>query len=261
MTVPVASSALPRRVLAIGGGGFSVEQYGLQQERLLLSLARCSQPRVLFVPTASRDRELYQLRFFRAFSRLDCATDVLPFFPYDMKLDYARSARDADVVFVGGGNTVAMLAVWREFGFDSALRRAYEGGTVMAGISAGANCWFEHYVTDSVPGGGVRPGLGWLPGTFSPHLDSEVWRQPLLAAAPSPACGAGEEVLVLYENESFTDAFSVPPGPALCMRRDDSDTALVSHPPRSLPALPASPASPAVPAVPAAPMLGSAGPA
>ena len=244
MTVAAAASAWPRRVLAIGGGGFSVEQYGLQQERLLLSLARRRRPRVLFVPTASGDRELYQLRFLRAFSRLDCTTDVLPFFPYDMKRDYAQSVRDADVVFVGGGNTVAMLAVWREFGFDIALRRAYEGGTVMAGISAGANCWFEHYVTDSVPGGGVRPGLGWLPGTFCPHLDSEAWRQPLLAAAPVPACGAGEEVLVLYENESFADAFSVPPGPALCMRRYGADTALVRHPARSLPALPAFPTAP-----------------
>lgn len=251
MTAAAAASALLRRVLAIGGGGFSVERYGLQQERLLLSLARCSRPRVLFVPTASGDCELYQLRFYRAFSWLDCTTDVLPFFPYDMKRDYARSVRDADVVFVGGGNTVAMLAVWREFGFDSALRRAYEGGTVMAGISAGANCWFKNYVTDSVPGGGMRPRLGWLPGTFSPHFDSEAWRQPLLAAAPWPACGAGEDVLVLYENASFAHAYSVPPGPALCLRRDGGDTALVSHPTRSLPELPA---------LPVAPMLGSVAP-
>ena len=254
MTVAAAASASPRRVLAIGGGGFSVEQYGLQQERLLLSLARRRRPRVLFVPTASGDRELYQLRFLRAFSRLDCTTDVLPFFPYDMKRDYAQSVRDADVVFVGGGNTVAMLAVWREFGFDIALRRAYEGGTVMAGISAGANCWFEHYVTDSVPGGGVRPGLGWLPGTFSPHLDSEAWRQPLLAAAALPAFGAGENVLSLYENESFADAFSVPPGPALCLRRGGVDTALVSHPTRSLPEFAE------LSALPTAPMLGSVAP-
>ena len=240
MTVVAAASALPRRVLAIGGGGFLVEQYGLRQERLLLSLTRRSQPRVLFVPTASGDRDLYQLRFFRAFARLACTTDVLPFFPYDMKRDYAQSVCDADAVFVGGGNTVTMLAVWREFGFDTALRRAYEGDTVMAGISAGANCWFEHYVTDSVPGGGIRPGLGWLSGTFCPHLDSEAWRQPLLAAAALPALGAGEGVLALYENESFADAFSASPGPALCLRRGGGQTALVSQTLRALPAAPGS---------------------
>jgi dipeptidase E len=224
-----------RRVLAIGGGGFSVEDYSLRQERLLLSLARRPQPRVLFLPTASGDRELYQLRFFRAYSQLDCHPGVLSFFPYDMHLDYAQAARDADVVFVGGGNTVAMLAVWREFGFDRALRAAYDGGTVLAGLSAGANAWFEHYVTDSVPGGGVRDGLGWLPGTFCPHLDSEPWRRPVLERQAGPVCGAGEGVAVLYENEAFDSVFGERAESALCLYRGSDDATLAPVPTQVLP--------------------------
>ena len=205
-TTPNPSAPPARQIVAIAGGGFSVEDYRLLQERWLLSLARRPTPRVLFLATASGDRELYQLRFLRAFSQLDCRPDTLAFFPFDMKRDYAEAVREADLVFVGGGNTVAMLAVWREFGFQQALRDAYEAGTVLAGISAGANCWFERYVTDSVPGGGVRTGLGWLPGCFCPHLDSEPWRQGVLAAEPAPAVGGGEQVLFHYRDELLHQA-------------------------------------------------------
>lgn len=217
----MASAVVPRLV-AIGGGGFSTEDYSLRQERWLLSLARRAQPRVLFVATASGDRELYHLRFHKAFSQLDCRVETLSFFPYDMRRDYAQAVREADVVFVGGGNTPAMLAVWREFGFDAALREAWQGGTVISGISAGANAWFEHYVTDSVPGGGVRPGLGWLAGSFCPHLDSEAWRQSVLQARPGALAGAGEHVAVLYEGTQWRTAVHSAASSAqpLCWRRD-----------------------------------------
>ncbi|MBU6437852.1 MAG: peptidase E, partial [Betaproteobacteria bacterium] len=190
-----------RCIVAIGGGGFLMDDTRGLQERYLLQLCRERvSPRVLFVGTAGGDAATGQLKFFRLFAGLGCRPDVLPFFPYDMSRDYARAVREADLVYVGGGNTPAMVAVWREFGFDAQLRAAYEQGTVLAGISAGANCWFEQYVTDSVPGGGVRPGLGWLPGTFCPHLDSEPWRQPVLAAQAAPAVGAGDHVMVRYDD-------------------------------------------------------------
>jgi dipeptidase E len=137
---------------------------------------------------------------------------------------------DADLIYVGGGNTVAMLAVWREFDFVRSLREAYEQGTVLAGISAGANCWFERYVTDSVPGGGVRQGLGWLKGTFCPHLNSEAWRQPVLAAEPAPAVGAGDGVVVRFESEAWAEAVCSVDQPLL-WRREAGDSG-----PKALPA-------------------------
>ncbi len=234
---PVAEldSNPPRRILAIGGGGFLMDDAGGLQERYLLSLARAPQPKVLYLGTASGDSERAQLKFMKAFTALGCAANTLPFFPYEMKRDYAAEVRGADIIFVGGGNTPAMLAVWREFGFDSALRQAYEAGTVLAGISAGANCWFENYITDSVPGGGTRAGLGWLPGTFCPHLDSEAWRQPMLRATQGRAVGAGENVAVLYENEAWVEAVSSAPGEsaAVCWRRQ-GDEALAQTAPRHL---------------------------
>jgi cyanophycinase-like exopeptidase len=134
-----------------------------------------------------------------------------------------------------------MLAVWREFGFDRVLRQAYDNGTVLSGISAGANCWFERYITDSVPGGGTRDGLGFLSGTFCPHLDSEAWRQPMLEATRGGAVGAGENVCVLFENESWLEAVQDAPSTAktkvMCLRRGTNaplDAPLKSVQPRTL---------------------------
>jgi dipeptidase E len=231
------SAAAGRHVVAVGGGGFLMDDTRGLQERFILSLARTQvAPRVLYLGTANGDSERAQLKFYRLFTDLGARCSVLPFYLYEMKRDYPRAAREADVVYVGGGNTPAMLAVWREFGFDAALRAAYDDGTVLAGISAGANCWFEHYVTDSVPGGGVRDGLGWLPGTFCPHLDSEAWRQPLLAATTGPACGAGEHVAVHYCDGAAVEAVhSAPQGAeTVCLRRAAASATLDSWPARAL---------------------------
>jgi dipeptidase E len=197
-------------IVAIGGGGFLMEDFRGLQERYLLSLLNpaSARPRVLYLGTAGGDAERAQLRFMKLFLQLGCEPSTLPFFPYDMKRDYAQAVHEADLVYVGGGNTVAMIAVWREFGFDAALRDAWNAGTVFAGISAGANCWFQHYITDSIPGGGVRKGLGWLPGTFCPHLDSEPWRQPMLRQVPGlPAYGAPDGAMLRFSSDgAFVEA-------------------------------------------------------
>ncbi len=227
---------MTRHVVAIGGGGFLMDDTSDRQERFLLSLCRTQHaPRVLYLGTANGDGERAQLSFYKLFTDLGARCSVLPFYRYEMKRDYAAAARDADLIYVGGGNTPAMRAVWREFGFEHALRVAYEGGTVLAGISAGANCWFEHYVTDSVPGGGVRKGLGWLRGTFCPHLDSEAWRQPMLAAAEGTAFGAGEHVMVHFIDEAPHEAVhSSARADVICVRRTAHDQALEPWLPRAL---------------------------
>lgn len=203
-------------IACIGGGGFLVDDTRGLQERHLLALARPSagkRPRVLFLGLAHGDREPGQVKAFKMFTKLGCDIDTLPFFPFEMKRDYAAEAGAADLIYVGGGNTPAMVAVWREFGFDRALHEAWQGGTVLSGISAGANCWFEDYVTDSVPGGGVRAGLGWLPGTFCPHLDSEPWRAPLLAGVTRPpAYGVREGAMMIVRPGAAPEFAADKPG-------------------------------------------------
>ena len=206
----------PGAIACIGGGGFLTEDFRGLQERHLLTLIRKPRgprPRVLYLGLAHGDAESRQLRAFKVFAPLDCELHLLTFFPFEMKRDYAAEALAADLIYVGGGNTPGMIAVWRDCGFDRALHDAWQAGSVLAGVSAGANCWFEHYVTDSVPGGGVRAGLGWLEGTFCPHLDSEPWRQPLLASVPNaPAYGVREGGVMIVRPGAEPEFVADKPG-------------------------------------------------
>lgn len=86
---------------------------------------------------------------------------------------------DKDIFYVGGGNTRSMLALWREWGLDQLLFKAYQAGSILAGISAGANCWFEDCSTDALPGEPQALScLGYLSGSFCPHYDGESQRRP-----------------------------------------------------------------------------------
>jgi len=167
-------------IVAMGGGGFSMEPDNPRLDAYVLSLARMPNPKVLFVGTASGDHEGYQLKFYNAFAKLDCRPAVMNLFAFDRTVDLHQLVMGSDVIYVGGGNTPAMLAVWQLYGLGESFRAALAAGSVLAGISAGANCWFERSVTDSIPGGGVIDGLGFAPGCFCPHYDGEAWRQPLV---------------------------------------------------------------------------------
>ncbi|MFF4503757.1 Type 1 glutamine amidotransferase-like domain-containing protein [Streptomyces sp. NPDC001401] len=170
--------------LALLGGGFSLDD-GLLDD-WLLSHARTPRPRLCFLPTASGDAVAYVERFSAAFRSHDgCETSVLPLFQRELDDEGLRSFLLAqDVVYVGGGNTANMLAVWRVHGVDRLLHEAYDRGTLLCGISAGANCWAEGSHTDSFgPLTFLPDGLGLLPGSVCPHYDSEPGRRPSYQAA------------------------------------------------------------------------------
>jgi dipeptidase E len=166
----------------MGGGGFSTEPEVPLLDDHVLELARRARgrerPRVSFLPTASGDAEGYIARFYAAFARRADASHLALF--TRTVTDIEAYLLEQDVVYVGGGNTENMLAIWRLHGVDEALRRAWESGVVMAGLSAGAICWFETGLTDSygrrlAP---LRAGLGFLPGSACPHYDGESERRP-----------------------------------------------------------------------------------
>jgi dipeptidase E len=173
-----------RQVVALGGGGFGEDvpdDRGL--EDTLLGLTGRDEPRVCFVPTAGGDADAYVDRVGDALAGR-ARFSVLRLFHREVP-DLDAFLAEQDLVHVGGGSTVNLLAVWRAHGLDAALRRAYERGVVMSGVSAGANCWFERCTTDSWLVGnadGLRDGLGWLSGGFCPHYRSEPARRPQLHA-------------------------------------------------------------------------------
>ncbi len=154
-----------------------MEPDNLTLDRYILAQARVSEPAVAFVPTASDDADANIVRFDTAFSGLPCRPSHLALFRRTPDLRSYLLAQH--VIYVGGGNTKSMLAVWREWGLPELLREAWASGIVLAGISAGAICWFEHGVTDSFAGQlRALDGLGFLPGSCCPHYDGEVERRP-----------------------------------------------------------------------------------
>ena len=169
-----------KQIIAMGGGGFSMEPDNLALDRYILKQTENKHPKVCFVPTASGDAESYLLKFYQACGELDCRPTHLSLFRLPTA-DLEGFVLEQDIIYVGGGNTRSMLALWREWGLDAIFRKAYEAGIILAGISAGANCWFEQSTTDSVPGGlQVLAGLGLLKGSFTPHYDGEQERRPSL---------------------------------------------------------------------------------
>jgi peptidase E len=170
---------MPRtHIIALGGGGFSMEPENPALDRYILQQTGQARPKVCFFPHATDDAVRYVRNFYEAFTRLDVRPSALSLFN-PPTADLASFLLEQDVIYVGGGNTKSMLALWREWGVDTILRTAWENGIVLAGISAGAICWFEQGLTDSIPGPYTAlKCLGFLPGSCSPHYDGEVQRRP-----------------------------------------------------------------------------------
>ncbi|WP_217255124.1 peptidase E [Streptomyces sp. AC602_WCS936] len=210
-------SVAPAHRLALIGGGFSTDTDGLLDD-WALSHARASRPKVCFVPTASGDAPAYVEQFFTAFRPRTCEPSVLPLFRRELDDDALRTfLLSQDVVYVGGGNTVNLLAVWRAHGVDRLLREAYERGTLLCGISAGANCWAEGSHTDSFgPLTFLPDGLGLLPGSVCPHYASEPGRrssyQEAVATGSLPAGWAVEDGTgALFTDGLLTEAVTRTP--------------------------------------------------
>ena len=166
-----------RNIVAIGGGGFGRSLGKLEIEKYIVSLSNQVRPKVCFIPTASGDDKEYKLNFYRSFAALDCITSHLDFFSRTEDLE--EKIFNQNIIYVGGGNTKTMLSVWREWGLDKILKKAYEKGIIMSGVSAGAICWFENGVTDSYAKElKVIKCLGFIKGLACPHFDEEKERKP-----------------------------------------------------------------------------------
>lgn len=180
-----------KQIIPIGTGYNAIGHRGAHVERYLLAATNKRNPRLCHLPTASGEPRRHIQRVERIFGRLGARVSHLTLIQPNTA-DVEKLLLAQDIIWVGGGNTRNMLALWRAWGVDAALRKAYNNGTVLAGGSAGAICWFEQGVTDSVPGKLLPMDcLGWLPGSCCPHYDSEAGRRPtfrkLVAAGKAKA--------------------------------------------------------------------------
>ncbi len=168
-------------IIAIGGGSLK-KGLTFPLDRAIVNLTKKKHPRALFIPTASEDDEEYCAAFERIYGkRLGCRVDQLLLYrrPGDRKLA-AKKIKAADLIYVGGGNTLRMMRFWRRLNIDRMLVQACREGTVLAGLSAGAICWHAWGHSDSRAYSGKKDwdyikvrGLGLQPGLYCPHLDGE----------------------------------------------------------------------------------------
>lgn len=218
---------MTRRILAIGGGGFLMEDDPSSIDEFLLRLTDRPRPRVCFVPTPSGDLPEHIEKFYAAFNPTRCDPSHLTFFrkpsPGAIPLNALEShVLSQDVIYVGGGNTKSALGVWREWGLDKVLVRAYQNGVLLAGMSAGAICWFDAGLTDSVWGAGYQPlsCLGLLRGGCSVHHGNGGQRRESLhsfvAEGLLPQSVAIDDyAAVLYEDEAVAGTVAWRPGAAV----------------------------------------------
>lgn len=222
-------AVVPVRRLALLGGGFSTDDDELLDD-WVLGHSSASRPKVCFVPTASGDAPAYVERFLTVFQSRNCEPSVLPLFRRELDDDALRRfLLSQDVVYVGGGNTANLLAVWRTHGVDRLLREAYDRGTLLCGISAGANCWAEGSHTDSFgPLTFLSDGLSLLSGSVCPHYDSEPGRrssyQAAVATGALPAGWAVEDgVGALFMAGVLTETVTRTPQAHLYQVEPDGD--------------------------------------
>lgn len=191
----------------------------------IVSLANAKRPRICFLPTASGDAHEHIDKFYAAFGRFPAELSHLAFFRKPVKgamplNRFEHDLLDQHVIYVGGGNTRSMLAVWREWSLTQTLRAALKRGVVLAGVSAGAICWFEWGASDSAtPGARSTPlrCLGFLKGSCSPHWGGEPHRRrdfhALVRSGALPGgYGIADGAALLFEASRLAEAVSADAG-------------------------------------------------
>lgn len=173
-----------RRIVAMGGGGFSDRPGDPALDRYVLDVVEVNRPRICLMPTASGDPDEQITRFYRAYAELDCEPSHLSLFRLGRRpVDVRRVLLSQDVIYVGGGSMLNLLAVWRAHSVDAILREAWERGIVLCGISAGSMCWFAAGITKSHGPPSAVEGLRFLPASNSVRLGSEPERRSCFHSA------------------------------------------------------------------------------
>ena len=173
------------KIVIIGGGELK-DLETLVFDRRICELTGKKHPNALFIPTASGEPEGYIETFNKVYGKkLGCKTDVLYLIKEKpSEKEIRRKILGSDLVYVGGGNTLKMMNLWRKSGVDNCLRQAYRNGTVLSGLSAGGICWFEYGYSDSMKFYNPKSwdyikvrGLGLIHGIHCPHADSKKRNQ------------------------------------------------------------------------------------
>ncbi len=229
-----SDKAAPARRIFVAGGGILAGDPELRLLRFILSLTGKEDPVVCCLPTASGDNLERLVVWYEVMNTLPCRPrHVRLFGPTAKARSYEKQLLAVDAIIVPGGNGLNMMAAWKAQGVDAILRTAWERGIVLAGESAGMNCWFEQAVGDSRPEWlSVLDCLGWLKGSACPHYHAEEARwqrgfhQLLKDAEIKDGIACDDGAGVLFEGEKATRVVSITSNAtAYKVRRDGAQVA------------------------------------
>jgi dipeptidase E len=206
-----------RRIIAMGGGGFSGPPGDPALDRYVVEAIERPNPRICLLPTASGDTEDQIHRFYRAFAELPCEPSHLSLFRLGTRpLDVRDVLLAQDAIFVGGGSMLNLLAIWRAHGLNDMLREAWGRGVALCGISAGSMCWFSAGVTKGYGPPRAVSGLGFLSPSNSVHYHDEPDRRPrfleaVRTEAIPPGYGVDDGVALLFAGKELVETVSARP--------------------------------------------------
>ncbi|MBS1400550.1 MAG: peptidase E [Clostridia bacterium] len=208
-----------KRIVAIGGGELR-DKTTLKIDEYIAALAKEhageKRANALFIPTASHDFMPYYNSFHKVYTgTFDIKTDVALTVFKESDMERLREKfLKADAIYVGGGDTVFMIEHWKKTGLLPLLEDAYERGVVLAGLSAGAICWFSDIYTDSLKAeDGTRyamfKGLNWIKGIISPHYGQRMLDfDKIVCYNYQRAYGIEDNAALLIENGEIVGSIS-----------------------------------------------------
>jgi len=205
-------------IVALSSGVLKQEPPAALLNQYILGLTGASRPRICYIPTASHDSPESIVTFYETYPASRYEPSHLTLFTRTVK-DMRSFILHQDAVCVAGGNTANLLAIWRLHGLDSIMRDAWEQGIVLYGASAGALCWFQGGSTDSFGPdlSAIDNCLGFLPGSFCPHYDSEERRRPtyhqFIAGSLVDGWALEDGVALHYEGRDLRRIVTGRPGP------------------------------------------------
>jgi dipeptidase E len=206
----------PRQIVALGGGMFSMEPENGLLDKYILNLVPSERPKICFLGTASSDGQEYRDMFYNFFRKKNCEPTHLAL--TDPPRNIASFIMKQDIIHVGGGNTSLIMQAWKEHGVDKIMKKAWNSGIILTGMSAGAICWFNDGITNPEPGVLTRlPCLGLLKGSFCPHYDERAelrhaYKKLILEKTIGEGYGAEDGVALHFVDNKLIKIVTSRPG-------------------------------------------------
>ena len=204
-------SNIKRKIIPIGGGLLRLGET-IAIDKFIVKESSGKNPRVLFIPTASKDLPAYSNAFRRVYKKLGCQVKILRLFN-KRKLSRAtlkKTIASADIIYVGGGDYDTMLSMWKKYEIVPLIKSAYQQGTILAGLSAGCAVWYEYLIdSDKNEKTRLKKGLGILKGVVIPHYKSENPFSSEIRKTKTIVTAIEDRCAVIYINENLKGSIPV----------------------------------------------------